>query len=150
METIQSTDTIKEIMNLYRHTNRLLNKFPAEPWIDLSLTIAQLKSLLFIAHKEKTNFKKIADALGVTPPNVTGIIDRLVEHGLVSRTESPEDRRIMLLQITTKGRNLIHKLQEDLDAQMVNILAKLSPEELSALDTGLNALFKASKTHYKE
>jgi MarR family transcriptional regulator, organic hydroperoxide resistance regulator len=150
MESTQSADTIKEIMSLYEQTNQILTKFPAEPWIELSLTIAQLKSLFFIAYKEKTNFKKIADALGVTPPNVTGIIDRLVEHGLVSRTESPEDRRVMLLQVTTKGRNLLRKLQENIDSKMLNILAEISKEELTALERGLNALLKAAKAYNKE
>lgn len=150
MEKTQSNDTINDIMNLYQQTNDLLVKFPAEPWIDLSLTIAQLKSLFFIADKEKTNFKKLADALGVTPPNVTGIIDRLVEYGLVSRTENPEDRRIMLLQVTTKGRNLLHKLQENIDLQLVHILAKLSPEELSSLETGLKAVNKAARAYNKD
>ncbi len=56
------------------------------------------------------DFKKLAEALGVTPPNVTGIIDRLVEQALVTRTENPEDRRIMLLQTTEKGHELLDNL----------------------------------------
>jgi len=52
--------------------------------MDLSLTIGQLKSLFFIDFEGSTNFKKLATALGVTPPNVTGIVDHLVEQGLVT------------------------------------------------------------------
>ena len=146
----QVSEIIEEVIGLQQETNRLLGNFAAEPWIELSLTIAQLKSLFFIADREKTNFKKLADALGVTPPNVTGIIDRLVEHGLVSRTENPEDRRIMLLQTTVKGRNLLHTLQDNRASHMASILGQLSPEELSSLNLGMNALVKAARIFNKD
>jgi MarR family transcriptional regulator, organic hydroperoxide resistance regulator len=150
MKTSQDTKAIEEIIEFQQETNRLLGNFAAEPWIELSLTIAQLKSLFFIASRGKTNFKKLADALGVTPPNVTGIVDRLVEHGLVSRTENPEDRRIMLLQITVKGRNLLHNLQQNRASHMSNILEQLDQEELSSLYRGMKALVEAARTFNKD
>lgn len=152
IETVQTslnTKAIEEIIEFQRETNRLFGNFAAEPWIELSLTIAQLKSLFFIADKGKTNFKKLADALGVTPPNVTGIVDRLVDHGLVSRTENPEDRRIMLLQITTKGRNLLHTLQQNRASHMSSILEQLDQNDLAALHRGLEALVEAARTFNK-
>ena len=149
MQTSLNTKSIEEIIEFQRETNRLLGNFAAEPWIELSLTIAQLKSLFFIADKGKTNFKKLADALGVTPPNVTGIVDRLVDHGLVSRTENPEDRRIMLLQITTKGRNLLHNLQQNRASHMSSILEHLDQNDLAALHRGLEALVGAARTFNK-
>jgi MarR family transcriptional regulator, organic hydroperoxide resistance regulator len=150
MESGKNTKTIEEIVSYQQENNRLIGNFAAEPWIELSLTIAQLKSLFFIADRGKTNFKKLADALGVTPPNVTGIVDRLVEHGLVSRTENPEDRRIMLLQITAKGRNLLHNLQQNRASHMATILGKLSDDDLSALVRGMKALSEAARAFNKE
>jgi DNA-binding MarR family transcriptional regulator len=145
MATVKKSEQIDEIIELQKKTNRVLGNFPAEPWMELGLTIAQLKSLFFIVDKEKTNFKKLAEALAVTPPNITGIIDRLVEQGLVSRTENPEDRRIILLQATEKGRNLLNTLKENRNIKMTQILAKLSTEDLSCLAVGLSALLKAAK-----
>lgn len=138
---------VNEIIDLQRQSNRIMDHFAAEPWIELGLTIAQLKSLFFIVDKEKTCFKKLAEALKVTPPNVTGIIDRLVEQGLVSRTENPDDRRIMLLQATQKGQNLLNTLKERRTNQMMKILDNLSAEELSSLSLGLNALVKAARNY---
>jgi MarR family transcriptional regulator, organic hydroperoxide resistance regulator len=150
MESSKNTKIIDEVITYQQETNRLIGSFAAEPWIELSLTIAQLKSLFFIADKGKTNFKKLADALGVTPPNVTGIVDRLVEHGLVSRTENPEDRRIMLLQITAKGRNLLHNLQQNRASHMATILGKLSDEDIAALLRGMKALTETARSFSKD
>jgi MarR family transcriptional regulator, organic hydroperoxide resistance regulator len=144
---MEKTELIDEIIDLQRQSNRILGHFPAEPWIELGLTIAQLKSMFFIVDKEKTSFKKLAEALRVTPPNVTGIIDRLVEQGLVSRTENPEDRRIMLLQATQKGQNLLNTLKENRTNRMMTILQQLSQEELSSLNRGMQAMVKAAANY---
>ncbi|MBN1190819.1 MAG: MarR family transcriptional regulator [Dehalococcoidales bacterium] len=145
---MEKAELINQIIDLQRQTNKVMGHFAAEPWIELGLTIAQLKSLFFIVDKEKTSFKKLAEALRVTPPNVTGIVDRLVEQGLVSRTENPEDRRIMLLQATQKGQDLLSTLKTNNKIQMSTILDQLNKEELSSLALGLNALSKAVRRSF--
>ncbi len=136
---------IEEIIQLQKQTGRAMGQYTPEAWMDLSLTIGQLKSLFFIDFEGSTNFKKLATALGVTPPNVTGIVDRLVEQGLVSREENPEDRRMLLLKTTEKGRDLLVKLRASRISRMSDMLAKLSLEEMSALAEGLRALVNAGK-----
>jgi len=113
--------------------------------MDLSLTIAQLKSLFFIDSEGSTNFKKLASALRVTPPNVTRIIDRLVKEGLVSREENPDNRRMQLLKTTDSGKALLAKLRESGISSVSGILTQLSLEELSDLAQGLAALVRAAK-----
>jgi MarR family transcriptional regulator, organic hydroperoxide resistance regulator len=147
---MEKKEIIKEVMELQHQTDLILRQFEPEPWIELNLTLAQLKSLFFIAAREKTNFKKLAEALGVTPPNVTGIIDRLVEQGLVTRTENPEDRRIMLLQSTDKGVELLNNLRERHIAQMSQVLSYLTNDELLQQIKTLKDLKRASETHLQK
>ena len=109
---MEKTELVDEVLALQGQVDHVVRYFSVEPWIDLKMTIAQLKSMFFINARGETNFKKLADALGVTPPNITGIIDRLVNQGYVSRTENTEDRRVMLLQMTEKGKDLIRHLHE--------------------------------------
>jgi DNA-binding MarR family transcriptional regulator len=147
---MEKKELIKEVMTLQHQTDIILRQFQPQPWIELNLTLAQLKSLFFIAAKDKTNFKKLAEALGVTPPNVTGIIDRLVEQGLVTRTENPEDRRIMLLQATEKGQELLNNLRERHITQMSQVLSYLTNEELAQQLKSLKDLKKAAETHLQK
>ncbi len=144
---MEKAELIKEVMELQHVGDIILRRFAPEPWIELNLTIAQLKSLFFIAAREKTNFKKLAEALNVTPPNVTGIVDRLVEQGLVSRTENPEDRRIMLLQITDKGRDLLNNLRERRVNAMTKILGNLNLEQLELQKRAVQDLIKAAERY---
>jgi DNA-binding MarR family transcriptional regulator len=144
---------IEEIIQLEQQIDHARGQYVHEAWLDLSLTIGQLKSLFFIDFEGSTNFKKLATALGVTPPNVTGIVDHLVEQGLVSREENPEDRRMLLLKTTDKGKALLAKLRESSINHMSGILSQLSLEELSALAKGLSVLARAgeySKEKHKD
>ena len=147
---MEKKELIKEIMALQHQTDIILRQFEPQPWIELNLTLAQLKSMFFISARDKTNFKKLAEALGVTPPNVTGIIDRLVEQGLVTRTENPEDRRIMLLQATEKGQELLNNLQERHITQMSQVLGYLNNEELAEQLKALKDLKRAAETHFQK
>jgi DNA-binding MarR family transcriptional regulator len=140
---------IQEIIQLQQQIGHILGQHKPEAWMDLDLSIGQLKSLFFIDFEGSTHFKRLATALGVTPPDVTRIVDRLVEQGLVSRQENPENRRMLLLKTTDKGKALLAKLRESQISRVSGILAQLNLEELSALAQGFTALARAAE-HDKE
>jgi DNA-binding MarR family transcriptional regulator len=140
----------EEIVRLQRQATQAIARDTPEAWLDLTLTIAQLKSLLYIDSEDSANFRKLAAALGVTPPDVTRIVDRLVEQRLVSRRENPEDRRMLLLQVTRKGKALLSKLRNSRTARITHILGRLNMEELAALAHGLSALVRATETQREE
>jgi len=143
-------EVINEIMELQRRMSQVIIPYAIESWRELDVPLAQLKSLLIIAGKGETNFSTLAQDLGVTPGDVTGIIERLVEQGLVSRKPSPEDRRIIWLQATDKGRDLLANLMESQTHHMVHILEYMSLEDLKSLLRGLSGLFHAVGEHQKE
>jgi DNA-binding MarR family transcriptional regulator len=144
---MNKSQLVQEIVELERQVGRIIGQYAQSIWIDSGLTLAQLRSLFLIANKGSTNSRKLARALEVTPSNVTGIVDRLVEQGLVSRTQNPEDRREMTLQATDKGKALISNLKEVGIKRMTQILSLLSLEELSALAQGLSAFIRAADSY---
>jgi MarR family transcriptional regulator, organic hydroperoxide resistance regulator len=141
---------IKEIIELQRKIDQSRRQHESDAWIELDITIPQLKSLFFIRNQETTNLSKLAAALNVTPTNVTGIVDRLVKKGLVTRTESDQDRRILLLRATSEGEELVSKLRETRRGYMSEILGHMNADELAALAQGYSLLVKAVETHEKE
>ena len=138
------SELVQEVVELQRQVGRIIGQHVPSSWINSGLTITQLRSLFLIANKGRTNFRKLAEALGVTPSNVTGIADRLEEQGLVIRTQNPEDRRETTLQATDKGEALVSNLKEAGMKQMTQILSLLNVEELSFLVRGLSAFIEAA------
>lgn len=144
---MDKSQLISDIVELERQAGRILGRYAASVWIESGLTLTQFKSLFLIGSRGSINFRKLAKALGVTPSNVTGIVDRLVGQGLVSRTENPEDRREMSLQATDKGQTLLSNLKESGINRMTQILSLLSLEELSSLAQGLSAFIRAADSY---
>lgn len=137
------TRNIEEIMNLVMKALHFGGPPNPEAWMELSLTTGQLKSLFFLEFEGSSSLGKLAGALGVTPPNVTGIIERLVEQKLVTRGENPENRRMLMVRLTPNGKALVERLKERNTDKMRNVLSRLNDEDLTALYRGLDALIKA-------
>ena len=102
-------ELVNQIIQLQRKADQARRQYELDIWISLPLTIVQLKSLFFISDQGSTTSGKLAVALGVTPTNMTGVVDRLVKRGLVSRTEGAQDRRSVSLRVTDKGEELVTK-----------------------------------------
>lgn len=139
---------IADIINLQKRIGRYASNDAPNAWLELNLTIAQLKTLFFIDFEGETNFKCVAQALDVTPPNVTGIIDNLVRRGLVNRQENPRNRRMLMLSLTKTGKTLVMELKERKTAQFSSLLQDLRLEDLNVLLKGLNILTCAAEKKF--
>jgi MarR family 2-MHQ and catechol resistance regulon transcriptional repressor len=78
----------------------------------------------------------------LTPGSISTAVDRLVERGLVSRVESPEDRRVRVVSLTPKGKRLIEPVFRKHAVEIRKVFADTSPKELRALETTLKKLGK--------
>ena len=117
---------IQELHQLGQLLSQTLDQYTCGAWIDLNLTIGQLKSLILIDFDGSTCVKDLAKALKMAPPNATKLVDSLVKEGLVSREENPDDRRLFSLKTTSKGKILIANLKESAIRQMSDLLNQLS------------------------
>jgi MarR family transcriptional regulator, 2-MHQ and catechol-resistance regulon repressor len=82
----------------------------------------------------------------LTPGSISTAVDRLVERGLVSRVESPEDRRIRVVSLTPKGKELITPIFRKHAAEIRKVFADASPKELRTLDTILKKIGKRAQS----
>jgi DNA-binding MarR family transcriptional regulator len=82
----------------------------ADDWAKTDLTMPQLKVLLLLAERGSARVSWLAAHMQVSPPNITGILDRLEEHGRVARTNEPQDRRVVRIVLTETGHSLLRDL----------------------------------------
>jgi DNA-binding MarR family transcriptional regulator len=143
-------ELIAQILELQRRMNRVIRERTLDSWMNLSLTIPQLKSLFYIARHGRVNLSGLAAGLRVTPANVTGIVDRLVEQELLTRTPDPDDRRILWLKLTDKGETLLANLREGRASEMRRVLDGLTTEELSILAHSFDVLVRTGEASERE
>jgi DNA-binding MarR family transcriptional regulator len=150
IKRIPKTESIVQVIALFHKLEQSRMHYQFEHWRKLDVPLAQLKSLFLIHIRGTINVRHLAQALGVTPGNVTSIVDRLVGQGLVKRSESPEDRRIVLLELTDKGRETINNIHDAGMSQMKKILERMSPEDVTALIRGVSSFVTAAKHDQEE
>ncbi|MFD0716525.1 MarR family winged helix-turn-helix transcriptional regulator [Paenibacillus sp. GCM10027626] len=75
----------------------------------------------------------LAEQLFITPGAVTGIADKLLELGLIARDRAEGDRRIVMLSITEKGRELVQELKKTRSAISAMMFSELSTGEIREL-----------------
>src|SRR5258708_3369047 len=81
----------------------------------------------------------------LTPGSISVAIDRLLDRGLVSRVESPEDRRVRMVSLTAKGKALIAPIFRKHVAEIRKVFADMSPKELRAFETTLKKIGKRAE-----
>jgi len=72
---------------------------------------------------------KLADLLDVSLPNVTGIVDRMVEHGLVQRGGDAHDRRVVTVGATEAGHALVEQIDMVRRRSLAALLSRLDPRQ---------------------
>src|ERR1700738_5082584 len=81
----------------------------------------------------------------LTPGSISVAIDRLLDRGLVSRVESPEDRRVRIVSLTSKGKELIAPVFRKHAAEIRKVFADASPKEVRSLETILKKIGKRAE-----
>ena len=82
----------------------------------------------------------IADRLIITTASITSLLDTLQRRGLVQRTPHVQDRRRVVVTITTEGRRVIRRLLPEMLALQDEVAAALSPRDRAELVRLLNTL----------
>lgn len=121
-------ETIFEIIhNMDKFTNNLIiqwNKIFNE---DLGVSHILLLGHLFANGKSRPS--DLAKALGLTPPTVTHLSEKLVKKKLAVRSTDEEDRRIVYLTITETGKEILERANLEGQVLRKNLFEKLTNEE---------------------
>ena len=104
------------------------------------LTVSRAHLLWELHHRGPSTQRVLAEALSVSPRNITGLVDGLVATGFVTRQPHPTDRRATLVTFTEHGAQTARQL-EDGRGQFAELLfAGMTDKQLAGLVDGLAAV----------
>ena len=116
----------------------------AEDWARVHLTMPQLKVLLLLGLHGSAPVSGLAARMNVSPPNITGILDRLEQHHWVRRTNDRRDRRVVRVVLTPEGERLLQELHAAGGEHVRTVIGRMRPCDRAALRQGLAALLQAA------
>jgi DNA-binding MarR family transcriptional regulator len=115
------------------------------PVPEMNVTLGQMDCLRTISELGTPTMSEVAEALGLKPSTVTVLVDGLVSHGLARRQADPEDRRVVRVAETAKGRRNHQRHMAAMRARLAEVLADLTDEQLARIHDSLGTLLAAAR-----
>src|SRR5215468_6810413 len=144
---IQATDHVWLVM---MKAMGALTRYAAADIEETGLGLSDFGVLELLLHKGPLPVNTIGPIVDLTPGSISIAVDRLFAKGLVSRVESPEDRRVRIVALTPRGKDLIVSAFRKHSGQMRRVFSELSAEELHALEAALKRVGKRAAALMEE
>ncbi|MCX5697257.1 MAG: MarR family transcriptional regulator [Candidatus Omnitrophica bacterium] len=106
------------------------------------LSLPQFWAMDYLYRTGEDKMSNLAHYLNISPASTTGLIDRLIARKLVVRKNDAEDRRIVRIDLTPKGKSIICSIREQKIRTLTKIFGRVSPGEREHF---LNILAQAVK-----
>lgn len=105
---------------------------------DRGIPLSHVQVLSMLEEVGSMSVSEISKRFGIAKPNITPLVDRLVNAGLVDRVRSETDRRVVNIVILDEGREQLRQIQNSLNEYVASWNSTLSDEEFVRLDRALN------------
>jgi len=106
----------------------------------LGVTARQATLLWLVKRSPGLSLAELAAEEGISPPALSGHVDRLERAGLIDRVRSSEDRRRVGLRLTDDGARLLRRVRARRTTWLAERLRALDPAELEAIEAAIPAL----------
>ena len=143
----QATDHVWLVM---MKAMRALTRYAAEGIEETGLGLSDFGVLEALLNKGPLPVNTIGSMVDLTPGSISIAVDRLFAKGLVTRVESTEDRRVRIIALTPRGKDLIVSAFRKHSGQMKTVFSELSTEELRCLEVALKKVGKRAAAFMEE
>jgi len=93
------------------------------------ITLPQFWVLDYLCRNGKTKMNCLAKHLSISPAATTGLIDRLITQELVSRKNDLRDRRIVWIELTFKGKDIICSIRKQKIKALIKVFSRISSKD---------------------
>lgn len=111
---------------------------------DSGRSMAHLSTFMRLAHHGPASISSISETLGISLAAASQMVDRLVNEGLLERSEDPSDRRTKQVDLTPAGKALVEQVYEHRLDWMKDLAHELSPADQAAIAGALECLTQAA------
>lgn len=107
------------------------------------ISLPQLHVLITLQERKAITVSELASLLGISMPSASSIVDRMEERGLVTRTRDSVDRRVVTVEISSRGSELAEEFMGLKREQVMSLFRSMSDEELTHVVRGIESITAA-------
>jgi DNA-binding MarR family transcriptional regulator len=122
-------------------SSRISREFSERYKREFGLSIPEWRVLAHLAQSDAVSVREIHERVDMDKSKVSRAAARLESSGLIEKRENPEDRRLLDMRLTAKGRDLIARIVPIADAYQAQLTALLGPHA-EGFRAGLQRLYE--------
>lgn len=115
----------------------------SERLVRQGISMTQLHLMNLLDQHGEMPMSRLAEMLDVSLSNGTGLIDRVEERGFVERIRVPSDRRMVMVRLTSAGREMLDEIETVREQILRRVLDKLDRAQLSGVAKAMADLREA-------
>lgn len=132
-------------MAAYERFHAWITKLHVPHFLELTLTLAQLKTLYLVTAAGPMRMSEVAERLGTAPSTTSGVVDGLVQLALLERVEDPADRRQVLVRATPAAHETLEDFHDLSRTRLRELLARIGDERnLDVIEHAIDLLTDAA------
>jgi DNA-binding MarR family transcriptional regulator len=147
-DAVQFRETIDSLLLLFPTIIRRMGAVVGECPPGYTPTLAQKRVMSYVAMRGKATVSQIAEALDMSRPGASEMIDRMVEIGYVMRESNPADRRQVLISLTPDAATIVNALTAKRRELLVESLADLDNDDLRGFLKGVHGIARVLAPDY--
>ncbi len=133
---------IAEIMQSLRRIFKAIQDYFQEISKKYGITGPQLWALKTVAANGSLSLGELSKQMYLHPSTISGVVDRLEKKGFVVRDRGQEDRRVVRVQLTSRGKKIVAKAPNPIQGKMIYGLNRLKKRELTSIYDAVKELVK--------
>jgi DNA-binding MarR family transcriptional regulator len=142
-------DAMAVSSNLFRAATAVRNHLERTVLAEADLSWTAFVVLWVTWIWEPIETRQIAEEVGFSKATLTGVLSTLESRGLVTRKKSKEDGRLVLVELTARGRKLMDKLFPAFNKQETAIINSIAPSKQVLLADQLRVITKFAESNHK-
>jgi DNA-binding MarR family transcriptional regulator len=139
-DQISRAVAIFETMQSLRRIFKALQNYSHEVSHRYGITGPQLWVLKTVFKDGGLPLGELSQKMYLHPSTITGVVNRLEKKGYVSRDRDQEDRRVVMVQLTPKGKRLVKRAPNPVQGKMIHGLRQLRKEKLEFIHESVQTL----------
>lgn len=136
--------TLNGALRAYGEALNLAEPLRVRFWLERGLTLAQIQTLFLLYERDGQAVGELAAAMQARPPTVTGLTDRLEQHGFARRVGDSLDRRLVRVWLTPVGRQVLNEIRAESRSYLGQALELMGEARVAALAQLLDELVSAA------
>lgn len=137
-------EQVERVVAVYQELMHHVASAHAPEFVGVGVTMSQAKVLYLVQAAPGLRMSDLSARLGVSLSTVSGVVDRLVDQGLLDRRDDPADRRHVILRLTDAGATQLELFRELNEGQIRALLSRIDATDLAVIGQALDVLAAAA------